>query len=95
MTKSKGKKRKTRKKLRKNVRERGKLPTRKMTQELSEGVKVSIEIEPSIHRGQPHPKFHGRTGTVSGKQGRSYVINLKGENKKVISGPEHIKKVKS
>lgn len=95
MTKSKGKKRKTRKKLRKSVRDRGKLPTRKMTQELPLGSKVSIEIDPSVHRGQPHPKFYGRTGTVLGKQGRGYVINLKGENKKVISGPEHIKRVET
>ncbi|KXA91629.1 50S ribosomal protein L21 [candidate division MSBL1 archaeon SCGC-AAA259A05] len=95
MTKSKGKKSKTRKKLRKNVKERGKFPTRKMIQELSVGSKVSIEIDPSIHKGQPHPKFYGRTGTVSGKQGRAYVINLKGENKKVISRPEHLKRVRN
>lgn len=95
MTKTKGKRSKTRKKLRKNVRKRGKSSTKKAIQSLSSGSKVSIKIEPSVAKGQPHPKFHGKTGTISGKQGKNYVINIKDGNKtkKVISRPEHLERV--
>lgn len=96
MGKSKGKKSKTRRKLRKNVRERGKTSLEKVIQEFSEGTRVSIEIDPGVTKGQPHPKFHGRTGIITGKQGRAYVVDIKEGNKskEVIARPEHLKKVK-
>lgn len=96
MTKTKGKRSKTRKKMRKNIRERGKSSTKKVGQNFSPGSKASIKIDPSVLKGQPHPKFHGKTGTVSDKQGKNYVISIKdgNETKKVISGPEHLERVK-
>ncbi len=94
--KSKGKRSKTRKKLRKNIRERGKVPTGKTIQDFSEGEKAIIKINPGITEGQPHAKFHGRTGKVAGKQGKSFIVEVKEGNKtkKVISRPEHLEKVK-
>lgn len=96
MAKSKGKRSKTRKKLRKNIKDRGKIPARKMVQDFSSGTKVSIKINPGVPDGQPHPKFHGKTGTISGEQGRAYVVAIRegNKNKKVISGPEHIERLK-
>jgi ribosomal protein L21E len=38
--------------------------------------------------------FHGRTGTISGKQGKAYMVHLGigKHGKDVIVGPEHLKK---
>jgi len=96
MGKSRGKRSGTRKKLRKDIKNRGKLSTKKITQDFSIGTKVSIDIDSSIMKGQPHPRFYGKTGTISEKQGKAYVVNIEngGKTKKVISRPEHLKKVK-
>ncbi len=95
LVKSKGKRSETRQKLRKHVRERGKPPIKNITQDFSDGKKVSIRINPSVPDGQPHPKFHGNVGTISRKQGQAYVINIKegGKSKEVISRPEHLVRI--
>ncbi len=82
--------------MRKDIKNRGKLSTKKITQDFSIGTKVSIDIDSSIMKGQPHPRFYGKTGTISEKQGKAYVVNIEngGKTKKVISRPEHLKKVK-
>lgn len=95
MGKSKGKRSKTRKKLRKNIRERGKLSTSKIIQDFPIDSKARIKINPSVPQGQPHAKFHGETGVITGKQGKAYVLKIKNGNKykKVIAKPEHLEKV--
>ncbi|KXB00626.1 50S ribosomal protein L21 [candidate division MSBL1 archaeon SCGC-AAA261O19] len=97
MGKSKGKRSKTRKKLRKKVRDRGKLSAQRVIQDFQPGSKVGISIDPSVASGQPHPKFHGKTGRVKERQGRSYVVEIRDGNdiKKVISRPEHLKLVEA
>lgn len=54
---------------------------------------VHIVIDPSIHKGMPHPKFHGKTGAVIDKRGRAFIIEVKDGNaiKTVIALPEHLK----
>ncbi|MBS3814987.1 MAG: 50S ribosomal protein L21e [Hadesarchaea archaeon] len=96
MVKSKGKRSKTRKKLRKKVREKGKLSTQKVIQKFEPSMKVSIDIDPSITAGQPHAKFHGKTGHIKERRGRGYVVEVRDgkSKKKVISRPEHLKLVK-
>ena len=56
------------------------------------GDKVAVVLEPSVQRGQPHRRFHGKTGTIMGKRGRSYLVSLKdmGREKIIISRPEHL-----
>ena len=41
-----------------------------------------------------HPRFHGKTGTVVARQGRSYVIDVKdgSKPKKIFLTSEHLKK---
>ncbi|HDI10127.1 MAG TPA: 50S ribosomal protein L21e [Euryarchaeota archaeon] len=92
---SKGFRSKTRKKLRKNVRERGMMPLSRIMREHSVGDRVAIVIDPSIHKGQPHPRFHGRTGKVIGKRGRAYIIEIYDGNKrkKIFARPEHLRVV--
>lgn len=95
MPKSKGKRSKTRKKLSKNIRERGKISTTKIIKDYPIGSKATIKIDSSLPKGQPHAKFHGKAGIITGKQGNSYIVNIKDgdKDKKVIARPEHLEKV--
>lgn len=92
MRRSKGYKSKTRHKLSKKVRKKGISPITKAIQEFKIGDKVHIIIDPSLQKGQPHPRFHGKTGKVVEKRGRAYLIEIKdGEARKVIiSKPAHL-----
>lgn len=92
---SKGLRSKTRKKLRRNPRDRGLSPITRSLQEFEVGERANIVIDPSIHKGQPHPRFHGLTGQIIGIQGGSYVINVKVGHKikELIIRPEHLRKI--
>lgn len=92
--KSKGYKRQTRG-LGKRVRERGLPPVSRVIQEFSPGSKVTIHIDPSVVKGQPHRRFHGKVGVVAERRGRAYVVEVSegGSIKKVISRPEHLRVV--
>lgn len=89
---SKGKRSKTRKKLTKDPRERGLSPITRSLQSFEVGETVSIDIDPAIHDGQPHPRFQGMTGSVVEKRGKAYVVEVRtgGKHKQVIAGPEHL-----
>jgi large subunit ribosomal protein L21e len=56
------------------------------------GSKVDIKIDWSVKAGRPHRRYHGLTGTVVGKQGNCFVVEVYKLNKKmkVIAGPAHI-----
>ncbi len=94
MKASKGYRRRTRSVMRRRVRERGLSPITKIFQKFDVGQKASVNIDPSMHRGQPHIRFQGRTGTVVGMQGRSYLIDVMmgGKKKQIIVRPEHLRK---
>ncbi|MFQ5887347.1 MAG: 50S ribosomal protein L21e [Candidatus Hydrothermarchaeales archaeon] len=94
MERSRGFRSRTRKKLKKKVRERGVLPVTKVAQKFETGDRVHIVIEPSVQKGQPHPKFHGKTGRIVEKRGRSYLVEVydKDAKKVLISKPVHLKK---
>lgn len=93
---SKGLRRRTRSKLRKKPRERGLSPITRSFQTYATGEKASIIIDPSVHKGQPHSRFHGKTGTIMGTQGNAYLLDVKmgRKMKRVIVNPEHLKKQK-
>jgi large subunit ribosomal protein L21e len=90
-----GNRRKTRHKFSKDLREKGKLSLSKYFQEFNEGQKVTLLVEPAYQKGMYHRKFYSKTGLVSGKQGKCYLVDiLDGKMKKtVIVHPVHIKKV--
>ncbi len=92
MAKSHGMKRKTRDKLSKTTRARGISPVVRAIQEFEPGAKVHVLIDPSIHKGMPHPRFHGKTGEVIGKRGRAFVLKITDGDatKTVITLPEHL-----
>ncbi len=92
---SRGIRSKTRHKLHRNPRERGLSPITRSLQTFDEGEQANIVIDPSIHKGQPHPRFHGLTGTIIGTQGGAYLMDVKvgNKNKKLIIRAEHLKKI--
>ena len=94
--KGKGLRRKTRYKLSKHIREKGKIKIKKWLQKFSLGDYVNIKIDPSAHIGMPHPRFHGRTGKVVGVRGKCYEILIKdgGKEKIIIAHPVHLELAK-
>jgi large subunit ribosomal protein L21e len=60
------------------------------------GQKVHIDLDASVHKGMPNPKFHGKTGTVLGQRGHAYVVQVTDGNavKTVIARPQHLKEQK-
>lgn len=94
MKASRGFRRRTRKVLSKSPRKRGLSPITYEFQDFEVGEKVNIVLDPSIHRGMPHPRFHGKTGTVVGNQGKAFVVKVRDGNKlkTVVSRPEHLRR---
>ena len=60
----------------KDVRERGLPPVTRFLQRFDVGDRVIVKIEPSDHRGQPHPRYQGRVCIVIGRVGRAYRIGF-------------------
>ena len=91
---SKGIMEKTRQKFRRSPRKRGLSPITRSFQRFEVGEKAVIKIDSSLQRGWPHHRFHGLTGTVVGKQGRAFVLDVRfgGKTKKAIVFPEHLKR---
>jgi len=91
--KTKGYRSRTRKLFSKKSRDKGMPSLSYLLREYEPGEKVSLFINSTIHKGQPHKRYHGKTGTIIGRRGRAYLIsfNIGGSEKIVISRPEHIK----
>ena len=92
MRKPKGYRRSTRSLLKKNARERGKIGLSKILHQYKPGEKVVVKIDPSVHKGMPHRRYHGKIGVISAKRGRSYVVRVtQGDAvKEIIVRPEHL-----
>jgi large subunit ribosomal protein L21e len=90
--KSKGFRSKTRRLLKKKPREKGKIRLGKLLCEYHPGNSVVIKIDPSVQKGMPHKRYHGKVGTIVGKRGRSYIVNVtQGDAvKEIIVRPEHL-----
>ena len=97
MKRSKGLRSGTRRLLKKKPRERGKTRLSKLLYQYEAGNQVVIKIEPSVHKGMPHRRYHGKVGTVADKRGRSYVVSVKQGKavKQIIVRPEHLEPYKS
>jgi len=93
---SKGTRTGTRKLISRKPRERGLSPITHSLQRFDVGDSVNIVIDPSIHRGMPHKRFHGLTGIVHAVQGEAYAVRVKVGNKfkLPIISPEHMKMAK-
>jgi large subunit ribosomal protein L21e len=93
MKKSKGYRAGTRHLLKKKPRERGKLNLSSLLYQYKPGNRVVIKIDPSVHNGMPHKRYHGRVGTIIEKRGRSYIVSVTQGNavKEIIVRPEHLR----
>lgn len=90
-----GMRRKSRYKLRKDIREKGKLSLRKYLQKFKLNDKVALIMEPRVHKGTFHLRFYGRTGIVTGQNGSCYTVKIMdgGKEKSLIVHPVHLRRV--
>jgi large subunit ribosomal protein L21e len=79
-----GPRRKTRHKLRKNVRDKGKIRISDFLQSFDVGESVALVAEPAVQTGMHHPKFQGKIGVIKGKQGNAYQVHIVDGNKDKI-----------
>lgn len=82
--------------MKKKIRDRGAVPPLSLLMyEYSVGDRVHIVINPSVVKGMPHRRFHGKTGVVMGKRGYSYVVKVElGDKEKILFvRPEHLRPV--
>ena len=93
MKRSRGSRSKTRNKMTSVVRPGRTNPITKKLQRFNQEDLVHIIIDPSLQKGQPHPRFHGKTAKVIGKRGKAYIVALNDGNKakELIIRPEHLK----
>jgi len=93
---SRGRRSKSRHTLRKKPRQRGVSAITRALQQFEIGDNVNINIDSSVHKGMPHPRFQGRTGKVEGTQGDAYLvgINVGKKHKTLIVRPEHLGRVR-
>ena len=91
-----GFRRKTRNKLRRNIRQRGRIDIKRYLQSFFVNEKVNLSADSSYQDGMYYPRFHGKTGIVTGKQGDCYKVSIKDGDKlkKLIVHPVHLKRVK-
>ena len=87
-----GYRKKTRHKLQKRARDRGKLPVTRIMQEFKIGDRVTIKQEPSVHKAMPHPRYKNKMGKIIERRGESYVVEIMDSNKRkeLISAPVHL-----
>lgn len=90
-----GSRRKTRHKLQKPIRSRGKISITKYFQEFDKGDKVLLKAEPAVQKGLYHPRFHSKIGVIKSKKGSCYNLSIKdgGKAKTLIVHPVHLRKV--
>jgi len=89
-----GLRRKTRYKLKKERRRKGKISITRYFQEFNTGDRVNLIVEPAVQKGMYHPRFMGKSGLVTGKTGECYHVEIKDMDKKktVVVHPVHLKR---
>ena len=91
-----GFRRKTRDKLKKAPRTKGKISIRHYLREFKSGDSVNLSAEPAVQKGMYLPRYHGRTAKVIGKQGACYKVSIQdgGLQKTLIVHPVHLQGVR-
>ena len=80
---------------RKKLREHGKIKLSNYFQEFKEGERVTVVQELAMNPAFPR-KLQGRSGVVVGKQGESYIVDIKDLNKEktYVVHPAHLRRLK-
>ena len=71
-----GSRRKSRSKLKKNIRSRGKISISRYLQEFKIGDRVMLDAEPAIQKGMYHPRYHSLVGVVVGRRREGYQVRI-------------------
>jgi ribosomal protein L21E len=89
-----GNRRKSRHKMSKNIRERGKFSLRRFLQKFIEGDKVYLVADSAYQKASFPSRFQGKNGTIKKKIGRCYEVQIKDINKvkTILTHPIHLKK---
>ena len=63
-------------------------------QDFQPGEKVAIKVNPSMHKGAPHRRYHGKIGEILGRRGRAYLVKVRlgGKFKTLTILPDHLTK---
>ena len=87
--------RRTRHKLAKKAKDKGKFSLKEYFKMFNTGDKVVLKAEPSIHKGMYHPRFLGKMGVIKGKKGSCYEVAIKdiGKEKTLIVHPIHLRRL--
>ncbi len=90
-----GFRRKTRSKLKKHVRSRGKVAIKSYFQHFKPGDRVLLKAEPAVQKAMYFPRFHAKTGVVEAKRGKCYEVSIidGGKKKLLVVHPVHLRKV--
>ena len=86
---------KTRQKLSKSLRDKGKISIRAYLQKFNNDDKVQLIAEPAIQKGFYHARFYGKFGKITGKQGTNYYVEIIdiSKPKKILVHPVHLRKI--
>ena len=89
-----GYRRKTRKLMRKNVRNKGKISLTAYLAKYKQGDMVTLFAEPGVQNSLYNLRFHGKVGMIVGQQGDCYKVQIHdgGKQKMIITHPIHLKR---
>ncbi|MBW3018805.1 50S ribosomal protein L21e [Candidatus Woesearchaeota archaeon] len=84
----------TRRKFKKDLRDKGKISLTKYFTEYKVGEIAVLKAEPAVQKGLYHQRFHGKSGMIVGKKGTNYELKIKdgGKEKLLYVHPVHLKK---
>jgi len=90
-----GFRRDTRRKLKKGIRQKGKISLTRYLQQFNRGDHVQLQAEPAVQKGMYYPRFYGKAGKIIGKRGECYEVRIVDGNmtKTVMSHPVHLKRL--
>lgn len=90
-----GFRRKSRHKMSKTFRRKGKLSLTRFFQSFEAGEKVQLVSEPAYQKGMYFLRFHGKSGSIKSKRGNCYMVDItdSGKKKELIVHPVHLRKI--
>ncbi|MBL7054322.1 50S ribosomal protein L21e [Candidatus Woesearchaeota archaeon] len=89
-----GSRRKSKHKLSKGIREKGKVTIPQYLQKFKLGEKVYLHIEPAVQKGAYHMRHMGKSGIIKEQSGNCYGVSIKdgGKEKLLMIHPVHLKR---
>lgn len=88
-----GARKKSRQKMTKSQKTKGKISISNFFREFKEGEKAVLKAEPAYQKGIYPLKFHGKIGIIKNKKGNCYEVSVKdGKEKILVVHPVHLRK---